>query len=250
MIPEVAAILGRAYLGGVDVSLRELASLLSLPENDVLGSCIAVTSFLAASALEIDPDISTGDFDMRRALRGISSALTAADMARILTCDESPVIEYKSTLVCDLKAYRGEPKRLARSDGVTHSALKTICAFANTGGGKLLIGVEDDRSICGLELDLEVMNSGKDAWENHFRSLISTKFLHGKVMNSFVDIDYVQMDTRTICVVEVIGRLDSTFLKHSREDRYEYYVRQGNRSTSLDIHEFEQHLLGRSRRQS
>lgn len=37
---------------------------------------------------------------------------------------------------------------------VTHAALKTLVAFLNTEGGDLLIGVADERSIVGLEVDL------------------------------------------------------------------------------------------------
>ena len=36
---------------------------------------------------------------------------------------------------------------------MTHAALKTIAAFLNTEGGDLLIGVDDDRRVLGIEHD-------------------------------------------------------------------------------------------------
>lgn len=36
---------------------------------------------------------------------------------------------------------------------VTHAALKTIAAFLNTEGGDLLISVDDDRQVLGIEHD-------------------------------------------------------------------------------------------------
>ena len=36
---------------------------------------------------------------------------------------------------------------------MTHAALKTIAAFLNTEGGDLLIGVDDNREVLGIEND-------------------------------------------------------------------------------------------------
>ena len=36
---------------------------------------------------------------------------------------------------------------------MTYAALKTIAAFLNTGGGDLLLGVADDRTVLGIDHD-------------------------------------------------------------------------------------------------
>jgi predicted HTH transcriptional regulator len=238
MTPEFARLLSQAYQGGVDTSLRELVSALNLSVDDVLGSCIEAGGVLQSMGLALTPDITKGDFDLRRALS--SSVRTSEQRVReLLADDECRDIEFKSSLICDLRAYREEPARHARSDGVTHSALKSVCAFANSGGGTLIIGVEDDRSICGLAPDYEVTGFDRDRWENHFRNLIATKFWQGRLVNSFVHVEFFITGDHEIALVEVVGRTETTFLQHARENRNEFYVRQGNRTVSLDIHEFE-----------
>ena len=54
---------------------------------------------------------------------------------------------------------RGEGSRLEFKRSISTSAriARTLCAFANTGGGKLLIGVNDDGKIGGVESEIREM---------------------------------------------------------------------------------------------
>ena len=65
----------------------------------------------------------------------------------LLKLRESKTLEFKSSLRWNLKEDRKDDKH------VTHAALKTIAAFLNTEGGDLLIGVDDDRKVLGIEHD-------------------------------------------------------------------------------------------------
>ena len=65
----------------------------------------------------------------------------------MLRLQESKTLEFKSSLRWNLKEDRKDDKR------VTHAALKTIAAFLNTEGGDLLIGVDDDRKVLGIDHD-------------------------------------------------------------------------------------------------
>ena len=57
---------------------------------------------------------------------------------------ESDELEFKSTLRWDLKEGTVSKK-------LEEVVLKTVAAFANSQGGTLLIGVDDERQIVGLE---------------------------------------------------------------------------------------------------
>lgn len=241
MTPAFLKIMGEAFRGGVDVSLREIVVALGLPIDDVLGSALEVDALLKTMGLALTPEIARGDFDTRRAL-GSRSVADADSIRALIAEEEHRNAEFKSTLVCDLRSYKQVPSVHVRSDGVTHSALKTICAFANSGGGRLLIGVEDDLNVCGIEPDFAVMACNRDRWETHLRNLIGSKFWQGRLVNSFVKVEYVEIDGKTVAAIEIVGRRESTFLKHARDDRHEFYIRQGNRSVALDIPEFEQYL--------
>ncbi|MDR3468137.1 MAG: putative DNA binding domain-containing protein [Xanthobacteraceae bacterium] len=71
-------------------------------------------------------------------------------IAELVKLGESAVLEFKSTLQWDVVL-----KQLNK--GLRKSCLKTIAAFMNSEGGTLLIGVEDDGSILGLDKDLGLM---------------------------------------------------------------------------------------------
>ncbi len=60
---------------------------------------------------------------------------------------ESKTLEFKSTLRWNLVEDRKDDKV------ITHAALKTVAAFLNTEGGDLLLGVADDGSVVGIEVD-------------------------------------------------------------------------------------------------
>ena len=59
------------------------------------------------------------------------------NIKQLLTTPEGKILEFKRDL--------SSPKPL----------LKTLVAFANTAGGKLIIGVDDDQQIFGVEQPLD-----------------------------------------------------------------------------------------------
>ena len=65
----------------------------------------------------------------------------------LLKLQESKTLKFKSSLRWNLREDRKDDKH------VTHAALKTIAAFLNTEGGDLLIGVDDNREVLGIEND-------------------------------------------------------------------------------------------------
>ncbi len=57
---------------------------------------------------------------------------------------ENKYCEFKSSLRLDIK--KGIPEKY-----IEHTAFKNIAAFLNREGGTLIIGVDDDKNILGLE---------------------------------------------------------------------------------------------------
>jgi type I restriction enzyme R subunit len=78
-------------------------------------------------------------------------------IGELLARKEDKHLEFKSTLRWDLA--KGEKSRIVES-----AAIKTVAAFLNAEfGGTLVIGVADDGSIAGLELDYATLHKlGKD----------------------------------------------------------------------------------------
>ena len=78
---------------------------------------------------------------------------------------ESDELEFKSTLRWDIKEGAVNKK-------LEEVILKTVAAFANSQGGTLLIGVDDQGTILGLEQDyLSLEGGNRDKFELHCRKI-------------------------------------------------------------------------------
>ncbi|WP_194775803.1 AlbA family DNA-binding domain-containing protein [Pararhodonellum marinum] len=72
---------------------------------------------------------------------------------------------------------RPEDLTLDFKQGITdkEKIAKTLCAFANTAGGLLVVGVSDDRKVIGIDVD-EEMYMLESANEKHCLPPVSIKF--------------------------------------------------------------------------
>ncbi|MBT3799612.1 MAG: hypothetical protein HOG05_00525 [Bacteroidetes bacterium] len=110
---------------------------------------------------------------------------------------------------------------------IEKSSLKTITAFLNTDGGTLLIGVDDNGSVTGVEED---SYESKDTYLLHFTNGIRSKI--GPQFYPLINYD----------LFEVLGKLVlKVDCKHSEHpcyyDRDDFYVRQNPRTDKLNLSE-------------
>ena len=83
------------------------------------------------------------------------------DLIEMIEAGENSEVEFKTTLRYDVKQKITNKK-------LEEVILKTIAAFSNASGGTLIIGVDDEMNIIGLENDYRTLNSGtKDEFELH-----------------------------------------------------------------------------------
>lgn len=148
----------------------------------------------------------------------------------LISTGENSVIEFKSTLSYDIVASKA-------SEIMTKQCLKTIVAFLNSGGGSLLIGIDDSKNIIGLEFDYDMLGNktdSKDAFENKLRDLISSQI--GKIYASSekIKIRFESSEGKDICIVDVVKSREPAFLFSTKE----YYIRTGNSSRQLNVEEF------------
>lgn len=83
------------------------------------------------------------------------------DLIQLIENDENERVEFKSTLFVPLEFKNNKigPENDSNLKlKVTHSSMKTLVAFANTHGGTLIIGVNDDKKILGLKNDYSLFN--------------------------------------------------------------------------------------------
>ena len=114
---------------------------------------------------------------------------------------ESVKIEFKSTLRTNLHTNQSDKK-------IEHSTLKTVTAFLNTSGGNLLIGVDDNKQILGLEND-NFQNEDKLAL--HLTNLIKNHI--GNQFLPFIKFQIIQIENKKILLVICKESKKRVFLK-------------------------------------
>ena len=156
-------------------------------------------------------------------------------IAELVRLGESSVLEFKSTLQWDV--VHNEPNKALRK-----SCLKTIAAFMNTEGGSLLIGVEDDGNILGLDRDLGLVDGSKDKFEQTLVNLIGSEI--GPAYSHYYGLRFEQSHGKLVCVVEVESVADGVFM--NGDEGKEFFLRAGNTTRSLDPADTFAYLAARS----
>lgn len=140
---------------------------------------------------------------------------------------ESTVLEFKSSSRWD---YYQEKINKELNKEIT----KTIAGFMNSEGGTLLIGVNDDGEIVGIENDVNTLNKKNlDGYGLHLNSIISSSI--GPEYTPFISIRFDKDDEKEVCIIEVESSTQPIFIKNN--DRREFYIRQGNSTRLLDSEE-------------
>jgi len=144
---------------------------------------------------------------------------------------ENDTVEFKATLRTPIKG-ETDPKE------IEFSSIKTIAAFLNTRGGTLLIGVNDDKSILGIQADKFSTN---DELRKHWDNLIAKYNI-----NKFCDC--IKTDIIMINYKEIL-RIDCKFsnvpvyvinpkgIKGPDKRIKEFYIRRSASSIALEVDE-------------
>ncbi len=138
---------------------------------------------------------------------------------RLIAKGESETLEFKSTLRTNLETGETD-KRMEKA------VLKTLVAFMNTDGGTLLIGVSDDGSVCGVDLQ---SFENKDKLNLHLTNLISSQIGNGFL--PYISFDMVDFDDKSVVRVRCLVSPKPVFLKDGKTEMY--FVRSGPSSVEL-----------------
>ncbi|MBP7867939.1 MAG: ATP-binding protein [Acidobacteria bacterium] len=147
-----------------------------------------------------------------------------ADLAALVRGGESEHLEFKSTLRFNLHAGKNDP-------AIEHAALKSVAAFLNTDGGDLLLGVDDDGTVLGLEAD-RFLND--DHLARHFWNLVKTAL--GQDLAPFVRTRFEETGGRKVFRVTCRRGPRPVFLVQKGAPD-EFYIRIGPSSEKLGIQE-------------
>lgn len=133
-------------------------------------------------------------------------------------------LEFKTSLRWDMRQEKKNPH-------IEHASLKTICAFLNSSGGHLLIGVEDDGRVEGVEID---KFDNDDKFLLHFWNLVKSSL--GQEVTPYIKTTLDKIDGGTVCHVRCLRSPKPVFLRQKGFGE-EFYIRTGPSSTSMEIRE-------------
>ena len=156
-----------------------------------------------------------------------NSTNTEIDWQNIFLKKEDNFTEFKSSLRFCFR----EKKQMKY---IEHAVLKTIDAFLNGEGGMLLIGVDDDGNVLGLDEDLKLIgNKGKDGLLLHFDNIIINAL--GKEQKNDIIIRFENYNNREFIVVEVSKSNKPIFMNFDGKE--EFYVRHAASSRPYSMSE-------------
>ncbi len=154
---------------------------------------------------------------------------------------ESFNVELKETLRWDIRQQRV-------NKDLESVVLKTIAGFSNVQGGILFIGVSDDQEIEGLEQDYATLKGNdKDAFELHLSNLITQEYGTDVALGG-VKISFPIVEDKEICMVEILAGIRPLYTQMTDKNgvkSQKFYVRRGNSSNELSLHEISDYVAKR-----
>ena len=120
---------------------------------------------------------------------------------------------------------------------ITLSVLKTVAAFLNSEGGTLLIGVQDNGDICGVELD---KYSNIDKFQVALFNYLKTSF--NQVIASSIKTRIHKVENKTVCEVRCPKSKEPVYLNF--EGSEDFYIRSGPSSEKLKVSQVKKYIDG------
>ncbi len=151
---------------------------------------------------------------------------------------ESDTTEFKPSLVYNYLTQTG-------GMGIKAIIAKAICAFLNTRGGILFIGVKDNGEIQGLESDFSLSSSDKkplDFFRLEFDQMVTHFF--GRSIYSNIIPKMLTIGEKHVFVVSVWPYKKPVFIKgrdSNGKERMEFYIRGA--ASTLPLHETPEKLV-------
>ncbi len=153
---------------------------------------------------------------------------TEFDLSKIVVNGESEAVEFKSTLRTNLHTGKKDPR-------MELSVLKTLAGFLNTSGGMLVIGVSDDGSPVGIQVD-EFAN--EDKMSLHLVNLVKSRM--GIQAITHIHPRFDGHDDHRVMIVTCRKSPVPIFLKDGDAERF--YIRTGPSTTELSASQTQEYI--------
>ena len=160
-------------------------------------------------------------------LIGTQQQLLLRDLEELIEAGENERVEFKSSI-------RYDYFRKTTNRELELVIAKTITGFMNAKAGKLIIGVDDDGNIVGLEKDFKTLkHKNKDGYEREIFRIISTQLGHEACFSNHIS--FYKLNGEDECVIAVEPSKKPIYV--SDTENTTFYVRTGNATYPLTVKE-------------
>ncbi len=231
----------QAYQAGLECTINDLRKLPDFSDLGAISACTQITEALLEKGLELNPPVSEGELDQTRVVSRIKTTERFVQALHdAIQSEEGQEVEFKESLYLKKRVFGNEkvPRENWVSDDLVFECIKTICAFLNSDGGTLLVGVSDDREICGINCELDYIPGREksfDTWELFFSACLEKYIYDYRSCIGHISRRLVCQDGATVCVVIVRPRTQGiTVCRRPTQMNDEIvYVRNGNGSAEI-----------------
>lgn len=163
-----------------------------------------------------------------------NESLSAAEMARVtllededIPRDEGMTLEYKKSFV-----YTPDTSRLDIDQQLGYNLMRVVAAFMNSKGGELCIGYNDAGQICGINDDIQFINTSKIVRNDYKKTLDHIRLLIGDFIKAKLGVlnmqyaetkFYKDSDNKLVCIIQVSRANDPVWYEEER-----FFIRTQN----------------------
>jgi hypothetical protein len=150
---------------------------------------------------------------IRRWLR--SGRLSIASVDSLLQEGENEDVEFKASLRWDYREQRVNKE-------LEYAVAKSVAGFMNTRGGTLLIGVTDEKTPVGLDVDYSTLKKrNKDGFILHLIQILDNYL--GKEYSAFLSASIIHFEGKDICRIDVLPSDKPVYVV--RDGQEEFFLR-------------------------
>lgn len=221
-------------------------------------------AFSEEDLLKIELDREIDNISFQKNLPNLEEQITSVidPIDLILDNDENDFVEFKTS------AFGGITPEKIKTLTTNHIQIfsrikdcqkiaKTICAFMNSDGGYLFIGVKERESpeewnqITGIESEMRKVEAGSyprttDGYARLIQDGIIDVFIpeYNSATRSIKKIDFIDHEGHTVCWIKVEPSRKPVFMTdYERIGEHQFYIRDGRESKPLDVKKAAEYIL-------
>ncbi|NOH01850.1 MAG: hypothetical protein HND47_07740 [Chloroflexi bacterium] len=185
-----------------------------------------------------DFEVARQAFEEPSILESAPVSIQKEDILALIAKGEGEALEFKSSMRYDYK------RQIINKDELGLAIVKTIAGFMNRSGGILIVGVNDEGQILGIEKDFETLTKKSvDGFQLALKDLLKAH-LDGEFLVN-VHLHFEDLDGRVVCVVFIEKSGSPVYVRNGNDS--EFYLRTMNSTIKLSLPETVNYIRSRWR---